>query len=72
MSDLQWRKELGAVIGLGAAVAVFFWPAATLQGAFFVQDGAELPLPGFFRAGLTAGKAAAVECGDQLWFPPIC
>ena len=32
------KYDLGAAGLLGAAVVVFFWPAATLQGAFFVQD----------------------------------
>ena len=73
MSDLQWRKELGAVIGLGAAVAVFFWPAATLQGAFFVQDimVQNYPFRDFFAQALQQGKLplwnAAINCGFPLF-----
>ena len=73
MSDLQWRKELGAVIGLGAAVAIFFWPAATLQGAFFVQDimVQNYPFRDFFAQALQQGKLplwnAAINCGFPLF-----
>ncbi len=35
---MRWRVDLACLGALAAAVAVFFWRAFTMSGAFFVQD----------------------------------
>ena len=58
---------------LGAAVAIFFWPAATLEGAFFVQDVMvqNHPFRDFFARALHEGQLplwnAAINCGFPLF-----
>ena len=58
---------------LGAAVVVFFWPAATLGGAFFVQDVMvqNHPFRDFFARALHEGQLplwnAAINCGFPLF-----
>lgn len=70
---MEWRKDLGAVGLLGAAVAVFFWPAAALEGAFFVQDVMvqNHPFRDFFARALREGQLplwnAAINCGFPLF-----
>ena len=70
---MEWRKDLGAVGLLGAAVAIFFWPAAVLEGAFFVQDVMvqNHPFRDFFARALREGQLplwnAAINCGFPLF-----
>ena len=70
---MEWRKDLGAVGLLGAAVILFFWPAATLEGAFFVQDVMvqNHPFRDFFARALREGQLplwnAAINCGFPLF-----
>ena len=70
---MEWRKDLGAVGLLGAAVAIFFWPAAVLEGAFFVQDVMvqNHPFRDFFACALREGQLplwnAAINCGFPLF-----
>ena len=70
---MEWRKDLGAVGLLGAAVAIFFWPAAVLEGAFFVQDVMvqNHPFRDFFARALREGQlplwSAAINCGFPLF-----
>ncbi len=70
---MAWRKDLGAVGLLGAAVAIFFWPATALEGAFFVQDVMvqNHPFRDFFARALRAGQLplwnAAINCGFPLF-----
>lgn len=70
---MEWRKDLGAVGLLGAAVAIFFWPAAALEGAFFVQDVMvqNHPFRDFFACALREGQLplwnAAINCGFPLF-----
>lgn len=70
---MEWRKDLGAVGLLGAAVAIFFWPAAALEGAFFVQDVMvqNHPFRDFFARALREGQLplwnAAINCGFPLF-----
>ena len=70
---MEWRKDLGAVGLLGAAVAIFFWPAAVLEGAFFVQDVMvqNHPFRDFFARALHEGQLplwnAAINCGFPLF-----
>ena len=70
---MEWRKELGAVGLLGAAVAIFFWPATALEGAFFVQDVMvqNHPFRDFFARALGEGQLplwnAAINCGFPLF-----
>ena len=58
---------------LGAAVAIFFWPAAALEGAFFVQDVMvqNHPFRDFFARALHEGQLplwnAAINCGFPLF-----
>ena len=69
MNAAELRRELAAVAALGAAVVVFFWPAATLQGAFFVQDVMvqNYPFREFFARALEQGRLPlwnpAINCG---------
>ncbi len=70
---MEWRKDLGAVGLLGAAVAIFFWPATALEGAFFVQDVMvqNYPFRDFFARALREGQLplwnAAINCGFPLF-----
>ena len=70
---MEWRKDVGAVGLLGAAVAIFFWPAAVLEGAFFVQDVMvqNHPFRDFFAHALREGQLplwnAAINCGFPLF-----
>ena len=70
---MEWRKDVGAVGLLGAAVAIFFWPAAALEGAFFVQDVMvqNHPFRDFFARALREGQLplwnAAINCGFPLF-----
>ena len=70
---MEWRKDLGAVGLLGAAVAIFFWPATVLEGAFFVQDVMvqNHPFRDFFARALREGQLplwnAAINCGFPLF-----
>ena len=70
---MEWRKDVGAVGLLGAAVAIFFWPATVLEGAFFVQDVMvqNHPFRDFFARALRAGQLplwnAAINCGFPLF-----
>ncbi len=70
---MAWHKDLGAVGLLGAAVAIFFWPAAVLEGAFFVQDVMvqNHPFRAFFARALGEGRLplwnAAINCGFPLF-----
>ena len=58
---------------LGAAVVTFFWPAAVLEGAFFVQDVMvqNHPFRDFFARALREGQLplwnAAINCGFPLF-----
>lgn len=67
------KYDLGAAGLLGAAVVVFFWPAATLQGAFFVQDVMvqNYPFREFFARAINQGQLplwnAAINCGFPLF-----
>ena len=69
----EWQRDFGALSVLGAAVAVFFWPAAALEGAFFVQDVMvqNHPFRDFFARALRAGQLplwnAAINCGFPLF-----
>lgn len=71
MSEL--RRELAAVGLLGVAVVVFFWPAASLQGAFFVQDMMvqNYPFRDFFAQAFSRGQLplwnSAINCGFPLF-----
>ena len=73
MNGGQYRRDIAALAALGAAVAVFFWPAATLQGAFFVQDVMvqNYPFRAFFAQALSQGELplwnAAINCGFPLF-----
>ena len=70
---MEWRKDLGVAGLLGAAVAIFFWPAAALEGAFFVQDVMvqNHPFRDFFARALRQGQLplwnAAINCGFPLF-----
>ena len=70
---MEWRKDVGAVGLLGATVAIFFWPAAVLEGAFFVQDVMvqNHPFRDFFAHALREGQLplwnAAINCGFPLF-----
>ena len=70
---MEWRKDMGMVGLLGAAVAIFFWPAAALEGAFFVQDVMvqNHPFRDFFARALREGHLplwnAAINCGFPLF-----
>ena len=70
MSDLQWRKELGAVIGLGAAVAIFFWPAATLQAVTRLVPPISMPSSLILRSRQSSACAAAMEAPGS-WIASI-
>ncbi len=35
---MRWRADLACLGAIAAAVAVFFWRAFIMRGAFFVQD----------------------------------
>ena len=67
MKISQWREGLGALGLLGVAVGIFFWPAATLEGAFFVQDVMvqNYPFREFFARALQQGEL-------PLWKDPTC
>ena len=70
---MEWRKDLGAVGLLGAAVTIFFWPVTVLEGAFFVQDVMvqNHPFRDFFARSLREGQLplwnAAINCGFPLF-----
>ena len=67
------RRDLGAVGLIGAAVAIFFWPSASLTGAFFVQDVMvqNYPFRHFFAEAIAQGELplwnAAINCGFPLF-----
>lgn len=69
----EWQRDFGAVGLLGAAVVIFFWPAAALEGAFFVQDVMvqNHPFRDFFARALREGQLplwnAAINCGFPLF-----
>ena len=69
----EWQRDFGALSALGAAVVVFFWPAAALEGAFFVQDVMvqNHPFRDFFARALREGQLplwnAAINCGFPLF-----
>ena len=73
MKTSQWRGDLGALGLLGVAVGIFFWPAATLEGAFFVQDVMvqNYPFREFFARALEQGELPlwnpAINCGFPLF-----
>ncbi|MEE3259894.1 MAG: YfhO family protein, partial [Candidatus Latescibacterota bacterium] len=67
------KYDLGAVGLIGAAVVACFWPAATMQGAFFVQDVMvqNYPFREFFARAINQGQLplwnAAINCGFPLF-----
>ena len=69
----ELRRDLGAVGLIGAAVAIFFWPSASLTGAFFVQDVMvqNYPFRHFFAEAIAQGELplwnAAINCGFPLF-----
>ena len=69
----EWQRDFGALSALGAAVVIFFWPAAALEGAFFVQDVMvqNHPFRDFFARALREGQLplwnAAINCGFPLF-----
>ena len=69
----ELRCDLGAIGLIGAAVAIFFWPSASLDGAFFVQDVMvqNYPFRHFFAEAIAKGELplwnASINCGFPLF-----
>jgi hypothetical protein len=73
LSGGERRVDLGWLALLGAGIAIFFWPAVSLKGAFFVQDimVQNYPFRHFFAQALAQGQLPlwnpAINCGFPLF-----